>query len=304
MTTLIQIAARIAADALLAANPAAPFDRRPLRQKAQALIDDWEANGLPNGAWKLTKAKVIARMRRLVDLPHTLNQGTLDSCAYICILYACLLRYPDQTVAAARDLYERGQASLGGLQLQPNSSLLAATEEQIIADDEAARTARREAEHFVPPALDPTDWMLEVALIDSIIKKPNFTGLGSSKNVMGISFSPQWRDAISQLSEFFPDADLSTASDVHDNFDTLFNTQLVPPNPQVEIFLWVNQGVFRYASASFTGLHAVVLHGRAQGSKGQEVDLAVYSYGGLEVLTVDYDELHSKMQALVAVTVH
>jgi hypothetical protein len=304
MITLIQVAACIAADALLAANPATPFDRRPLRQKAQALLDDWEANGLPNGAWKLSKAKVIARMRRLVDLPHTLNQGTLDSCNFVCILYACLLRFPDQTVAAARDLYERGQASLGGLQLQPNSTLLATTEDQISADDESARNARRDADHFVPPALDPTDWMLQVALFDSITQKAGFTGLGTTKDLMGLSLSPQWRDAIGRLPDFFPGVDLSNASAVHDNFDSLFSNQLVSPNPQIEIFLWLNQGVFPYASFSLTGIHAVVLHGRAQGSKGHDVDLAVYSYGGLEVLTVNYDSLHSAMQALVAVTIH
>ena len=38
--TALQIAASLAADALMAGNPAAPFDRAPLHQQAQALIDD------------------------------------------------------------------------------------------------------------------------------------------------------------------------------------------------------------------------------------------------------------------------
>lgn len=303
MITDVQIAARVAADALVAANPTLALDRRPLRDRALALIDDWEANGLPSGAWKLSKAKVIARMRRLVNLPQALNQGSLDSCNFVCILFACLLRFPEQTVTAARNLYERGQADLGGLALQPNAILLATTEEAIVADDTAVRDARRAAERFVPPPLDPTDWMLQVALFDAIVQKPGFTGLGASKDVMGLTLSTTWRDAIGHLSRFFPGMSLTTATAIHTDFDALFTDRLTKPNPQVELFVWLNPSVFPYASFSLTGLHAVVLHGRAQGSKGQDVDLAVYSYGGFEVLTVGYNALHTALQALIEVTI-
>ena len=134
--TKIQTAARVAGDAILAGDPGAVFNRRARRDQALALLDDWQANGLPAGAWKLDKAKVITRMRRLVSLPHTLNQGYLDSCNYVCILYLCLLRFPVETVTAARNLYERGVAELGGLQLRPEA----------FKDSQIERSVRRDVE--------------------------------------------------------------------------------------------------------------------------------------------------------------
>lgn len=300
--TEIQIAAHAAGDALLAANPGAS-DRRPRRDRALRSIDDWEAHGLPAGAWKISKATVIRGMRRLVNLPQTLNQGSLDSCNFVCILYACLLRFPEETAAAARALYERGQAELGGLALRPNATLLATTEDAIVADDTAVRDTRRAAGKFVPLPLDPTDWMLQTALVDTILQKPGFTGLGASKDVMGLTLSTHWRDAIGRLSTFFKDVTLSTAGQIHPNFDTIFTDRLVKPNPQVELFVWLSANVFSYASFSLTGVHAVAVRGRAVGAKDKDVDLTIHSYGSFEVLTLSYSKLHSALQALIEVTI-
>lgn len=300
--TKIQTAARVAGDVILAADPAAVFNRRQRRDQAIALLDDWEANGLPAGAWKLDRAKVIARMRRLVSLPQALNQAYLNSCNYVCILYVCLVRFPAETVAAARDLYERGQAELGGLTLQPSDILRNTSEDVIVADDEAAREASRAAERWVPPPLDPTDWMLQVALFQALGAKRSFTGLGESKNAMGFSSSNTWVSHIAALPQFFTGIDQTNAVDLRDNFDAKFTDPLAKPNPQVELFIWLHPSVFPYASFSVTGLHAVVVHRRAV-RHGDDVDLSLYSYGGLEVLTVGYSSLRTALQALIAVTV-
>jgi hypothetical protein len=300
--TKIQTAARVAGDAILAGDPGAVFNRRARRDQALALLDDWQANGLPAGAWKLDKAKVITRMRRLVSLPHTLNQGYLDSCNYVCILYLCLLRFPVETVTAARNLYERGVAELGGLQLRPSEVLRNTTEDAIVADDQAARAASRDAGHWIPPPMDSTDWMLQVALFQAIARKPGFTGLGESRKDMGLSDSITWRNHIAELPQLFAGIDLTTAVPLRDAFDDHFANQLAKPNPQVELLIWLQPSVFPYASFSLTGLHAVVVHGRAR-RLGGNVDLAVYSYGGLEVLTVSYSHLRTALQALIAVTV-
>lgn len=310
--TALQVAASVAADALLAGNPAAPFDRRPLIRRAQAALDDWEANGLASGAWGLSKSKVIARMRQLAHFPERLNQGTLDSCAYICILYASLLRFPEQTVIAARELYERGQADLGGLTLRPSQTLLATTEEMIVADDTAARDDRRAKNHFVPPPLDPADWMLQVALVDTLPRgsifagSGAFTGLGASKNGIGIQTINGWASAVSALFRFFGIAGQTSASDIRDDtiYGTLFTDVLTKPNPQVEVFVFLNTSIFPYASMSLTGLHAVVLRGRIQGGKDDgELDVPLYSYGGYEVLLPSGSSLRRYLQGVLAVTI-
>jgi hypothetical protein len=300
--TKIQTAARVAGDAILAADPGAVFNRRARRDQALALLDDWQANGLPAGAWKLPKDKVIARMRRLVSLPHTLNQGSLDSCNHVCILYVCFVRFPAETVAAARDLYERGQAELGGLTLQPSDTLRNTSEDAIRADDAAAREASRADGRWVPPELDPVDWMLQVSLFQALVAKSRFTGLGESKKTMGLSSSNTWASHIAALPRFFTGCDLTTAFQLRDTFDTKFTDVLTKPSPQVELFIWLQPSVFPYESFSLTGVHAVIVHRRVV-RQGDEVDLTVYSYGGLEVLTMPYNTLRAALEALIAVTV-
>ena len=135
--------------------------------------------------------------------------------------------------------------------------------------------------------------------------RPGFTGLGASKDGIGISQAPLWGQSVGQVFRFFGPIATTTASDVRDAaaYDKLFTDVLTTPNPQVEIFLWVNQTIFPYASMSLTGNHAVVIHGRVQGSKARGVEIPVYSYGGYEVLAASYDSLHSHLQGMLAETI-
>jgi hypothetical protein len=149
--------------------------------------------------------------------------------------------------------------------------------------------------------------MLQVAFFDSVEKIAGFTGLGGTKDRMGVRDSTVWRADVSQLFKFFPNPSLLTASAIHDTFDTVFTEQLAKPNPQVEILLWLTPDVFPYASfgtSLVTGIHAVALYGRARRDRAQdEVTFLVHSYGQLDNLTVGYGRLRLAMQAMVTVPI-
>ena len=153
--------------------------------------------------------------------------------------------------------------------------------------------------------------MLQVALVDSLPRgsvfapSGTFTGLGQSKDGIGIQSINTWSNDVSQLSRFFSTSQTSAAEILDDTvYDPLYTNVLTKPDPQVEVMIWVNQGIFPYASMSLTGSHAVVLRGRVQGAKGaSEVSVPLYSYGGYEVLLPSYSSLRSRLQGVLAVTV-
>lgn len=171
--------------------PPRPFDgaratahraRRDL-DDARAILDAFAERRAPS-PWRADRAAVARRLQALIARPDLIQQRRLNLCGPAVFLRAWARRDPAAIARFACDLYDHGEASLGGRTIRPFPGSL------IDADHAALAAAHRD----VPEA---ADWLLMGALRDSENAVAPFRGLPAD-NVSGMTFPSElvrWLEA-------------------------------------------------------------------------------------------------------------
>ncbi|WP_426956944.1 hypothetical protein [Muricoccus radiodurans] len=107
--------------------------------------------GTGNGAFpKIPRAKFIRTLEQRIADPDSIRQAVSSLCGPASLLRSVLLDNPEMYVRYAIDMYERGQAKLGKLDVEPSSDCRECdTKEKVAAVDWVTLASLRDSENDV-----------------------------------------------------------------------------------------------------------------------------------------------------------
>jgi hypothetical protein len=198
---------------------------------AQSLVDAFATGGHGKGFARIARQDVVAGLRERIANPSKVNQSAASLCGPAAFFYCVLEEMPHLYTQYVIDLYNTGEAKLGGLHIKPSAGCRAyqPPPDKIAAVDWIALASLRDSENTLLDYSSADDTAAGITMPRTLASWFKKLGWGRVRNTTNV-FVTKGRSEVNECIRDFPTGHVCLFINMQMLYETKFAHRSVTPN--------------------------------------------------------------------------